>query len=98
MAFVVINSVQRPKEELAAIVMGVQQLGLDALLSHPGFRSSRLIVSEDETEAMLIMEWDSRDHFMAYRQSELGQRMVQGAAEWHPHIGFYQVLSAFDGT
>jgi hypothetical protein len=47
---------------------------------------------------MLIMEWDSRDHFMAYRQSELGQKMVEGAAQWHPQIGFFQVLAAYDAT
>jgi heme-degrading monooxygenase HmoA len=98
MAFTVINAVRRPKEELAAIVMGVQQLGLDELRHHPGFRSARLLVSEDEQEAMVIMEWDSRDHFIAYRQSELGHRMVEGAARWHPQIGFFQVLAAYDAT
>jgi heme-degrading monooxygenase HmoA len=98
MAFTVINAVRRPKEEIASIVMGIQQLGLDELRDHPGFRSSRLIVSEDEQEAMLILEWDSRDHFIAYRQSELGQRMVQGASQWHPQIGFFNVLAGYDAT
>jgi hypothetical protein len=46
----------------------------------------------------VIMEWDSRDHFIAYRQSELGRRMVEGAAHWHPQIGFFQVLAAYDAT
>jgi len=96
MAFTVINAVRRPKEELAVIVMGVQALGLDEVRAHPGFRSLRLLVSEDESEAMVIMEWDTRDHFVAYRQSELGQRMVQNAAQWHPQIGFYQVIVGYD--
>lgn len=98
MAFTVINAVRRPKEEIAGVVMGVQRLGLDELRDRPGFRSARLLVSEDEQEAMLIMEWDSRDHFIAYRQSELGHRMVEGAAQWHPQIGFFNVLAAYDAT
>ena len=35
---------------------------------------------EDGTEAMLFMQWESRGHFVAYRQSE----------------AFYEVISSLD--
>ena len=96
MAFMVINVVKATKEELPKILLDVQQLGLDALRGQPGFHFARLIVSEDETEAKLIIEWDNREAFVAYRQSAVGQRMVQSAADLHPHIEFYDVIAGFD--
>ena len=96
MAFIVINKVQADKQDLPAIVADVQRLGLDALRAQPGFRFARLMVSEDQTEAKLIIEWDSREAFVAYRQGETGRRMVQGAAVLHPHIEFYEVVAAYD--
>ena len=96
MSFIVINKVKAGKEDLPAILMDVQRLGLDALRDQPGFRLARLMVSEDQTEAKLIIEWDTREAFVAYRQGATGQRMVQGAAELHPHIEFYEVVAAYD--
>jgi heme-degrading monooxygenase HmoA len=75
MAFVVINSVSTSAEDLPRVLAEVHALGLDVLRSLRGFRSARLITSEDQTEAALIMEWDSRDHFVAYRQSPVGQKL-----------------------
>ena len=96
MAFIVINKVKADKQDLPAIVADVQKLGLDALCDQPGFRLARLLVSEDQTEAKLIIEWESREAFTAYRQSETGRRLVQGAVELHPQIEFYQVVAAYD--
>ena len=96
MAFVVINSVQASKEELPRIIAEVLSLGLDAVREQPGFRSARLIAAEDQTEASLIMEWESRDHFVAYRQTPVGRELVAKAAELHPHISFYNVVVALD--
>jgi heme-degrading monooxygenase HmoA len=96
MAFIVINVVKTGKDELPGVLMNVQRLGLDALRAQPGFQFARLMVSEDQTEAKLIIEWETRDAFVAYRQSAIGQKMVQGAAELHPHIEFYEVIAAFD--
>jgi heme-degrading monooxygenase HmoA len=66
MAFVVINSVKAAKEDLPRIIADIFALGLDAVRELPGFRSARLITAEDQTEVALIMEWESRDQFVAY--------------------------------
>jgi heme-degrading monooxygenase HmoA len=96
MAFIVINVVKASKEELPGILMDVQQLGLDAMRTQPGFHFARLLMSEDGTEAKLIIEWESRDAFVAYRQGATGRHMVEGAAHLHPHIEFYEVVAAYD--
>jgi len=96
MSFIVINKVEASKEELPEILLDVQRLGLDALRDQPGFRLARLMVSEDQTEAKLIIEWETREAFVAYRQGEIGKRMVQGAAELHPHIEFYEAVASYD--
>jgi heme-degrading monooxygenase HmoA len=96
MAFVVMNSVRASKEDLPTIVADVQRLGLDLLRTQPGFRSARLMVAEDETEATLIIEWTSREHFQEYRQTEIGRGLVEGAMRLHPQIGFYNVVEALE--
>jgi heme-degrading monooxygenase HmoA len=95
-AFVVINTVRGSKDEIPAVVMDVQRLGLDVLRSQPGFRQARLLVAEDQTEASLFIEWESRDDFVAYRQTEAGRQLVAEAARLHPHIAFYEVIAGFD--
>jgi heme-degrading monooxygenase HmoA len=96
MAFIVMNSVRASKEDLPAIVADVQRLGLDLLRTQPGFRSARLMVAEDETEAALIIEWASREHFLEYRQTEIGRGLVEGAVRLHPQIAFYNVIEALE--
>jgi heme-degrading monooxygenase HmoA len=96
MAFVVMNSVRASKEDLPAIVSDVQRLGLEGLSSQRGFRSARLMVAEDETEAAFIVEWDSREDFVAYRQTDIGRAAVKEALRLHPHIAFYVVVTALD--
>jgi heme-degrading monooxygenase HmoA len=94
--FTVVNSVRASKEQIPSVLMDVQRLGLDVLSTMAGFRLGRLMVSEDGTEAALVLEWESREHYMAYRQSEIGQRLVQGAVHLHPHISFYQVIASYN--
>jgi heme-degrading monooxygenase HmoA len=96
MAFVVINSVSTSAEDLPRVLAEVHALGLDVLRSLRGFRSARLITSEDQTEAALIMEWESRDDFAAYRQSPVGQKMVERGVSLHPRISFYDVVVGID--
>jgi heme-degrading monooxygenase HmoA len=96
MAFIVINVVKATKEELPGLLMDVQRLGLEALRTQPGFRFARLMVAEEQTEAKLIIEWDSREAFVAYRQGPTGRQMVEGAVRLHPHIEFYEVIAAYD--
>ena len=96
MSFIVINVVKAAKEELPSIVINVQRLGLDALRGQPGFKHARLLISEEQNEAKLIIEWESREHFVAYRQSATGRRLVEGAAAMHPKIEFYEVVAAYD--
>jgi heme-degrading monooxygenase HmoA len=92
MAFAVMNVVRGTPEEVGLVAAEVQLLGLDEMYRRDGYRLSRLYLSEDGTEAIMVMEWDSREQFLAYRQSELGQRVVQKVLEWHPKISFYDVL------
>ncbi len=96
MAFTVVNTVKGTKEEIPIVLMDVQRLGIDALRAQPGFRFARLLVAEDGTEAMLIIEWESRDHFVAYRQGEIGRKLVETAMRLHPHISFYEVVASYD--
>jgi heme-degrading monooxygenase HmoA len=95
MAFVVINVVKSTKEALPGILVKVQRLGLEALRTQPGFHFARLLVSEDGSEAKLIIEWENRDAFVTYRQSDTGRHMVEGGAELHPHIEFYEVIAGY---
>jgi heme-degrading monooxygenase HmoA len=95
-AFVVINTVRATAANLPAVIADVQRLGLDALRDQPGFRLARFVVAEDGSEAALIVEWDSRDDFVAYRQTDAGRRSVQEALDLHPHIAFYEVVATVD--
>jgi heme-degrading monooxygenase HmoA len=96
MAFVVINRVATSAADLPRILAEVHALGIDVLRSQQGFKSARLITAEDETEVALTIEWESRDHFVAYRQSPAGQNLITRAADLHPHIAFYDVAVALD--
>jgi heme-degrading monooxygenase HmoA len=96
MPFVVINSVRAEKDELPAIALDVQRTGLDSLREQPGFRTSRLLIAEDKSELLLISEWESRDAFVAFRQTEIGRQGVQQALQYHPHIAFYEVIASYD--
>jgi len=92
MPFAVMNVVRGTPDEVGLIAAEVQLLGLEEMYRRDGYRLSRLYVSEDGTEAIMVMEWDSREQFLAYRQSEVGQRVVGKVQSWHPKISFYDVL------
>ena len=96
MAFAVTNVLRGTLEELSAIVADLQLNGFAEVRSQPGFRGARMYVAEDGTEAMTIVEWDSREQFLAARQSEAGRRMVEDARRWHPRIAFYEVAAVVD--
>ena len=96
MAFCVINTVRGEKDELLPLVAEVRRLSFDSMPAHPGFRSARLYTAEDGSEAIMAVEWESRDHFQAYRQSDDGQRIVSWALQYHPRIGFYEVTATAD--
>jgi heme-degrading monooxygenase HmoA len=96
MAFVVMNSLRTSDGDLSRILAEVQALGLDALRAQAGFKSARLLKAEDQTEARLIVEWESRDHFVAYRQSPAGRDAVERVAALHPQISFFDVVVGLD--
>jgi heme-degrading monooxygenase HmoA len=96
MGFTVVNTVRGSKEDIPVVIMEVQRMGLELLRRQPGFKLARLMVAEDTTEAMLVIEWESRDHFVAYRQGEVGRRLVEQAMRLHPHISFYEVIASYD--
>ncbi len=96
MAFVVINSIRASETQLPGVIAEVMSFGLDSVRDQPGFRALRLMAAEDGTEASLIMEWESRDHFVAYRQSPMGRAFVEKGGQMHPQIAFYNVVVAVD--
>lgn len=96
MGFAVMNVVRGTAAEVAAIVVQIQAVGSDAMRAHSGFRGSRLYVAEDGDEAVMIVEWDSREHFIGYRQSDAGRQAVETAMQWRPKISFYEVSSMVD--
>ena len=96
MAFAVMNTVTVTKETLPAALADAQRLGLDLYLGHDGFRRVAVFVSEDSTQLVTLAEWDSRDHFMAFRQTELGRHTVEVALPWHPHIAFFETVASVE--
>ena len=96
MPFSVFYSVRGGKDEIPKVVLEVQRMDVEVLQAQPGFRHARLLIAEDETEALLITEWDSRNDFLTYRQSEGGRRMVDAAMHLHPRLSFYEHVAVYD--
>lgn len=96
MPFSVVYSVRGAKDEIPQVLLEVQRMNVEALQAQPGFREARLMVAEDETEALLITEWDDRDAFLTYRQTETGRQMVAAAMHLHPHLSFYQHVAFYE--
>ena len=94
MAFAVMNTVTVTKENLPAALADAQRLGLDLYRGHAGFRRIAVFVSEDQTQLVTLAEWDSRDDFMAFRQTDLGRHTVEVALPWHPHIAFFETVAS----
>ncbi len=96
MAFSVMNVIRVTREDMPSLLAEVEHLGLDSLRSQPGFRLARVYQAEAGDEAVWLTEWDSREHFLAYRQSDAGRRMVADAIRWQPRISFYEVVASSD--
>lgn len=93
MAFAVMNTVTVTQVTLPAALADVHRMELELYTGFEGFRRVAVLVSEDGTQLVTVAEWDSRDHFLAFRQSEIGRRTVEVALPWHPHSSFFEVVS-----
>jgi heme-degrading monooxygenase HmoA len=98
MPFSVFYSVRGTKDEIPDVIVEVQRLGLAALQGQPGFREARLMVAEDGTEAVFVTDWDSRDDFITYRRTALGQRIVEGVIHLHPRLSFYDHVAFYEAN
>jgi heme-degrading monooxygenase HmoA len=97
MAFAVMNVVAATPGKLPDVLTWFGSSGFDGLKAQAGFRGARFYRAEDDTEAVLITEWDSRDDFIAYRQSASGRETVMTALAWHPRISFFEIVATTDG-
>jgi heme-degrading monooxygenase HmoA len=98
MAFAVMNVVGTTPDQAAVLAAEVERGSFQEIAGHAGFRSARLYRAEDDTQVVTITEWESRDHFLAYRQSEAGRRAVATAVTAHPKISFYEVVGIVRGA
>ena len=96
MAFAVMNVVAATPETFPDLLAWFASTGFEKLEAHAGFRAARFYRAEEDTEAVMITEWDSRDDFLAYRQSLAGQEAVKTALRWHPRISFFDIVAAAD--
>ena len=96
MAFAVMNVVAATPEKLPDLLTWFASRGFEGLEAQAGFRAARFYRAEDDTEAVLITEWDSRDDFLAYRQSTSGREAVMAALPWHPRISFFEIVAVAD--
>ena len=96
MPFVVVNTVTADKEQLPAIALAVQKSGLEGLSDQPGFSRAQVLVAEDDSQLLLVVEWEDREAFMTYRQTDAGRAAVESASQLHPHIGFYREFGRRD--
>jgi len=92
MAFAVMNVVGTNPDEAAVVAAEVERGSFQEIAGHAGFRSARLYRAEDDTQVVTITEWESREHFLAYRQSDAGRRAVAGAVAAHPKTSFYEIV------
>lgn len=93
MAFAAMNTVTARPEQIPDLLADIQRLGFGDLKIQPGFRHGRVYCSEDQTEVVVVTEWNNREHFIAYRQTEAGHRLVSEGLRWHPKIAFFEIVS-----
>ena len=96
MPFSVFYSVRGDKDQIPQVILEVRRMDVAALQAQPGFREARLMVAEDQTEAVLVTEWDNRESFLAYRHTEAGQRNVDAAMHLHPRLSFYDHVAFYE--
>jgi heme-degrading monooxygenase HmoA len=98
MAFAVMNVVVTTPEQAAVLAAEVEGGSFREIVGHAGFKSARLYRAEDDTQVVTITEWETREDFLAYRQSEEGRRAVATAVAAHPKISFYEVVGIVHGA
>ena len=57
----------------------------DKLRAFPGFIRGRVFLSEDGASIITLSEWQDRDAFVQFRQSDFGRATVSLVADLHPH-------------
>ena len=95
MPFSVSYSVRGAKDEIPQVILEVQRMDVEAM-QRGRVSAARLMVAEDQTEALLVTEWDTREDFLNYRQSEAGQRKVEAALHLHPQLSFYDHVAFYE--
>jgi heme-degrading monooxygenase HmoA len=50
----------------------------------PGFLGGRVFLSEDGDSVVTLVEWQDREAFVNFRQTEFGRMATQVAGELHP--------------
>lgn len=93
MAFAVVTVIAAKQDEIPEVLDDIARLGLDSVSTQPGFQMARVYRSEDGTEAMTITEWESRDHFIAFRQTEAGRQLATEGVRRHPKISFFEIVA-----
>lgn len=96
MPFSVVYSVRGSKDDIPKVILEVQRMDVAALQRQPGFREAQLMVAEDQTEAVLVTEWENREAFLDYRHTEAGQRNVEAAMHLHPQLSFYEHVAFYE--
>jgi heme-degrading monooxygenase HmoA len=98
MPFAVMNVVSTTPDEAIVLAAEVERGSLQEVAGQPGFRSARLYRAEDDTQVVTITEWESREDFLAYRQSDEGRRAVAGAMAAHPKTSFFEIVGVVHGA
>jgi heme-degrading monooxygenase HmoA len=93
MPFAAMNVIAASPEDVAEILADIARLGFAQLHTQPGFRLARTYKAETGSEVVTITEWESREAFMAYRQSDAARELLTGGRRWHPKISFYEIVS-----
>jgi len=96
MAFAVMNVVTTTPDQAAGLVARIEPMFRERLPRQLGFRSARLYRAEDQSQIVTIVEWESREHFLAYRQSDQGKLDVADAVTMHPKVSFLEVVALAD--
>jgi heme-degrading monooxygenase HmoA len=64
----------------------LMRLASEKLRSLPGFRSGRVLLSEDGESLVTLTEWSDRDSYQRFRDSEFGRAATFLAAGLRPQI------------
>lgn len=94
MAFAVMTVIGANPDEMADVLADIMGVGMDAVSRQPGFRLVRVYSAENGTEVVTLTEWDSREQFLAFRQTDAGRQLVSEGVKRHPRISFLEIVSA----